>query len=909
MASTETLKIIITLKDTASRGIKALGSTLGNLRSKLNGIATGMTGLKALLAGVGGGLLARSFIQAADTAEQYRVRLNVLLGSQKEGNRLFKEMADFAGTVSFQYEEIMGAATNLAGVMKGGVDEVQQWMPLIADLAAASGLSIQDTTSNIIRMYSAGAASADMFRDRGILAMLGFQSGVAYSAEETRKRLIAAFEDPFSKFRGASKELAKTWSGMLSMLSDRWFQFRNMVMEAGVFDYIKAALQLWLDYMQKLQKEGRIDEWAQGIAKTIITVMGKIAIAVGWVADAFRGWQMIWQGLKMTFALLGQGMMAVIRGINTGITALLTAYQKLLELQKKLGDGIASLGEKLQAAAEKIPAIGGEIGRIGEGIKGLGEAFATSTQAGIDKIDAWKENLKGVSDETRVIDQWLEEILQTSYEKLMVVAAEVPYHERVKKVLEEINALIEAQKKAREDAAKAGSMAGGRPPEAGPTLDLTTRLQGEIARFNEKTKTLLAQLDAKYEQALVTTEEYFAERRRLAEEAYNYELERLKKLADAAPKEKPEEGEKIALEIYKLQEAHQRELLALELDRAKAIKDRIAGEKDAAQIIEDAKGRAATTGEFGLATQFAEELRELENRQREEQDRLKALKEKGYADEQQMQDLHNAQLLEKDKLLADQRWRLQQEYLNRTKSVISDVGSAFLEYYKATGERHKEFFEIYKAAAIAETIISTYQAAQDAYKATVGLPYVGPALAVAAAAAAIAAGMARVAAIRAQAMAEGGLVRPFKQAWQRLAAGGPVGAVRSYIGGGRIMGYSPHEKADNVPIRATAGEFMHPVQTVKYYGVQAMEAIRKRLVPPELIQQFAYPNVRIPSGANLAAGGLVMAPARGGGPAQAGDSYSVSVPITTIDTMDGLVGRMQGAAEEAVRKVLQEELG
>jgi hypothetical protein len=55
-----------------------------------------------------------------------------------------------------------------------------------------------------------------------------------------------------------------------------------------------------------------------------------------------------------------------------------------------------------------------------------------------------------------------------------------------------------------------------------------------------------------------------------------------------------------------------------------------------------------------------------------------------------------------------------------------------------------------KAAAIAQAIINTYQSATAAYASLAGIPYVGPALGVAAAAAAIAAGMANVQAIRKQ---------------------------------------------------------------------------------------------------------------------------------------------------------------
>jgi hypothetical protein len=71
----------------------------------------------------------------------------------------------------------------------------------------------------------------------------------------------------------------------------------------------------------------------------------------------------------------------------------------------------------------------------------------------------------------------------------------------------------------------------------------------------------------------------------------------------------------------------------------------------------------------------------------------------------------------------------------------------------------------------------------------------------------------------------GNLNRQLLQA--RMATGGPV------------QGYSPHKTADNIPIMATAREFMQPVDAVDYYGVPAMEAIRKRQVPREVLAGFS----------------------------------------------------------------------
>lgn len=165
------------------------------------------------------------FVNASSKVQQLQVRLKVLFGSVEEGNKLFEEMAILAGEVPKTYDEIMESATNLAAVVRGGSEEVANLMPVIIDLSAATGISVRDVTSQMIRMYSAGAASADMFRERGVLAMLGFQAGVSYTAEETMKQVNAAWESSTSKFRGASEELAETWEGQMSMMADAWFKF------------------------------------------------------------------------------------------------------------------------------------------------------------------------------------------------------------------------------------------------------------------------------------------------------------------------------------------------------------------------------------------------------------------------------------------------------------------------------------------------------------------------------------------------------------------------------------------------------------------------------------------------------------------------------------------------------------
>ena len=79
---------------------------------------------------------------------------------------------------------------------------------------------------------------------------------------------------------------------------------------------------------------------------------------------------------------------------------------------------------------------------------------------------------------------------------------------------------------------------------------------------------------------------------------------------------------------------------------------------------------------------------------------------------------------------------------------LASAGYFFGQLAGMMQSKNRAMWEVGKAAAISETIIQTYRAAQGAYAALASIPYVGPVLGAAAAAAAIVAGIARVQQIR-----------------------------------------------------------------------------------------------------------------------------------------------------------------
>jgi len=336
-------------------------------------------------------IVERKMISVSAEFENFQIRLQHTLGSVEEGNRLFKDMTKFASQVPFAFKDIMDAATNLSGVMAGGVEDVNKWMPMISDLAAVSGLSIQDTTGQIVRMYSAGAGAADLFRERGITAMLGFKAGVSVSAEETRAQLIRAFEDPASKFRGAANDLAKTWDGSMSMMGDKWTLFVKKIGDAGSFNASKGVLSIFLD---ELNKNGKgIDDLSKAISDALITSMQVAIVATAELAKGFEGLTVIDDILRLGVDKTSGVIVDAFKSELEGISGLLMLIRDVTG--KDLG--VASVEATISSMKRLHKAISDT---ESESTKSLDSAVLSANDS-IKKIDALASKLFTATESAR----------------------------------------------------------------------------------------------------------------------------------------------------------------------------------------------------------------------------------------------------------------------------------------------------------------------------------------------------------------------------------------------------------------------------------------------------------------------------------------------------------------------------
>jgi len=190
-------------------------------------------------------------------------------------------MAKFAARVPFSLEEIQAGSGVLAVVSKDA-KELANLMEITGNVAAVTGLDFKTTAEQIQRSMSAGISAADLFRDRGVKSMLGFKAGAVVTVEET----AAAFQKIFGKggkFGAATDELAKTFEGTLSMIGDKFFNFKRKILDAGFFEGLKKEFDSLNKFLEINAKS--IDDLATNIGISLAFAVVKVKDAIVLLKD------------------------------------------------------------------------------------------------------------------------------------------------------------------------------------------------------------------------------------------------------------------------------------------------------------------------------------------------------------------------------------------------------------------------------------------------------------------------------------------------------------------------------------------------------------------------------------------------------------------------------------------------
>ena len=331
-----------------------------------------------LLAGAFGAYQIKQVVDVGRQIEDLQVRLKALFGTAEEGAKAFDVMVEFASRVPFTLQQIQEASGNLAVVSKDA-NELGEILELTGNVASATGLTFEQTATQIQRSFSGGIASADVFRERGVRAMLGFEAGVDVSVSQTIER----FKEVFGKggeFGNVTNDLAQTLTGTLSMLSDKLFQFRKAIADEFMvaikeeFGNLNVALE---------NSKDQIEAYGKAVGEALADTVKFLAKNIGEITVALQvlGVFLLSSAGKVVIAFFAS--LGTVAGALIGSLSLLAVFG---------GEVIATYS----FLAKKI-------GLLSDETKELGKNTGISTKQFLDNLKALQKRQKVIKEQKSLI--------------------------------------------------------------------------------------------------------------------------------------------------------------------------------------------------------------------------------------------------------------------------------------------------------------------------------------------------------------------------------------------------------------------------------------------------------------------------------------------------------------------------
>ena len=399
---------------------------LQGVRNGLNNLRTAVFSLQSAIVGIGGGLVIRSLTKVGSEVEDLGVRFKFLFGNVKEGTKAFDNLIGFAARVPFSLQEISAASGNLAVVAKDA-DDLTRILKITGNVAAVTGLDFRQTAEQIQRSFAGGIAAADVFRERGVRALLGFKAGATVTAEAT----IKAFEDTFGeggRFGKATEVLATTFTGTLSMLQDKLFKFKLETNRAGFFDFFKNALVVINKGIE--DNATALSNFSKAVGEGLVNFIKQALLGGAALLDLLRP-------IFQTVAIGIGGLIDVVKGLPPGIRELgivgflmlgrtgKIAIVGILGLLKAIGVDLDKITNSIFGATKQTEEFGPAMRSVNEFIKKIEENIIVS-----------KEQLAELQKELKKVED--------SAEKTLVSFAKIKdtIKNQIKKDLEAVNDTI-----------------------------------------------------------------------------------------------------------------------------------------------------------------------------------------------------------------------------------------------------------------------------------------------------------------------------------------------------------------------------------------------------------------------------------------------------------------------------------
>jgi len=349
------------------------------LKTAIGGVTSTIFSLKGALIGLGVGAGIRSIVKTGMEIESLKIRLELLFGSVEEGSKAFEVMADFASKVPFSLGQIQQGAGALAVVTKNA-KELGEMLEITGNVAAATNIDFATSSLQIQRAFSSGLASAEIFNERGVREMLGFQAGATVSIEETSEAFKRVFAGD-GEFAKAANRLATTLGGTLSMLGDKVFNFQRAINDEGFFEELKTQFSD-LDKSLTVNADA-VDELARKIAQGLVVATKSLSDALVFVNDNFKAVVTIigaFIAMKLTLIVTNIAVSFALLAKNILLTNTAMRILNFLMIKNPILGGATIL---IGVLAKVTGMLDGIIARIQEAAEGLAKFFGLGGGGGL----------------------------------------------------------------------------------------------------------------------------------------------------------------------------------------------------------------------------------------------------------------------------------------------------------------------------------------------------------------------------------------------------------------------------------------------------------------------------------------------------------------------------------------------
>ncbi len=423
----DAIEIIIHAKDEASKVIGGVRSALGGLGSGLQ--SAGMVAGGALLgigaAAVGGfGVAMGAAINMNASLEQSTMQFTTLMGDADTAAEHVANLFEFGAKTPFETEPIIAASKHLQ-IFGGEALNSMENLTLIGDSAAAVGAPIDEVSFWVGRLYSNLQAGQPFGEAAARLQELGIMAPETKTQlEEMQKagasgtEVFGAFQERMGSFAGAMDMQSRSWTGMMSTLSDT-FSMAAANALGPFFDLAEEGLGALLGWLNSPGIQNGIASIAAGLT----TVAGVIH---SFIANLQEGMSPLDAFIEAIWDIAPQSVLDglvnfrdnILPGLTTAFHNIVDPIVSWVQNNIQLKDVLIGLGIAILSAV--VPAVVSLALSMAPILLAVGAVIAVVALL----RNAWENNWGGIQEKTAAAIDFVRNLIQTALAAIQAFWAE-----------------------------------------------------------------------------------------------------------------------------------------------------------------------------------------------------------------------------------------------------------------------------------------------------------------------------------------------------------------------------------------------------------------------------------------------------------------------------------------------------